>query len=656
MPGAVRPPASSPSARRVPARTGRTAGARRRTREAVKTVDQPTAGAGPDGPEPRLGGARARPLPARAAPRRGRASASSGSRATSAWTARSRSSGSRCTTRRPRRAPSARPSPPRGSATPGSSRCTRPAATTTRCTSSPSSSAGRRWPSSMAEGALSDRDVAADRRRAVRRAGPRPRARRRAPRRQARQRPRPRERARRRRRGQAHRLRRRAHGRRRGADAHRRRRGHAGLHGARAGGGPRGGRAGRPLRARARRSTRRSPGVNPVRAAGAAATARRVGRCGSRRCAACAATCRRALCAAVDRAVAAAPERAARWRPARGAARPRWRAATSPDGRRASRLACDAPPRCPHAGRDADLLPGERHPATSGDRARRSSGAAPAAGEPAATPLALRRRPPALAVAARLRRARRWRELRALAAAAARAAGGRRARWPRRPSAALPRLAVAGRSPLALVEPGCAAEGARRPGGRSCRSRRCRPSSCCGAAGTLWSAPAAAPLLGGVSLAGAWPALAGQAAPPVAPRRARRARRLVARAGRGAARRAARRSGRRPAPPRAATWDGSATDALRDAVAPALSGGVLVLAGVWAVAAAALPLVVRGRAFALDLVGATVWAAALALGHPGRRGRRWTRAPGPPAVRGLVAGAVAAGVVAVAARASRGEA
>jgi eukaryotic-like serine/threonine-protein kinase len=66
---------------------------------------------------------------------------------------------------------------------------------------------------------------------------------------------------------------------------------------------------------------------------------------------------------------------------------------------------------------------------------------------------------------------------------------------------------------------------------------------------------------------------------------------------------------------------------------------------VWALAALVLPILVRGRLFAVDLVGATAWAAALGSA---------TQAVAP-GMRGLVAGAVVAGGVAVAARASRGE-
>ena len=137
---------------------------------------------------PAGGGARPRALPPRAAPRAPAASASSGSRTTSGSTATVAVKRIAVRRPRPRRAPSARRSPPPAWRTRGSSRSTRPAATTTRSTSSPSSCAGRTLAELIADGELSDRDVLRDRRRAVRRARPRARARRRAPRRQAGQR------------------------------------------------------------------------------------------------------------------------------------------------------------------------------------------------------------------------------------------------------------------------------------------------------------------------------------------------------------------------------------------------------------------------------------------------------------------------------------
>ena len=47
---------------------------------------------------------------------------------------------------------------------------------------------------------------------------------------------------------------------------------------------------------------------------------------------------------------------------------------------------------------------------------------------------------------------------------------------------------------------------------------------------------------------------------------------------------------------------------------PLVDSGVLACAGLWAVAAAILPWLVRGRSAALDLVAATVWAAGIAVG------------------------------------------
>ena len=69
-------------------------------------------------------------------------------------------------------------------------------------------------------------------------------------------------------------------------------------------------------------------------------------------------------------------------------------------------------------------------------------------------------------------------------------------------------------------------------------------------------------------------------------------------------------------------------------------------------AALALPVVVRGRVLAADVVGATAWAAALGSATQAVAGTlSWQ-----PTMRGLVAGAVVAGGLAVAFAASRGEA
>ena len=105
--------------------------------------------------------------------------------------------------------------------------------------------------------------------------------------------------------------------------------------------------------------------------------------------------------------------------------------------------------------------------------------------------------------------------------------------------------------------------------------------------GTLWSLPAAAPALDVIGLGGAHPALAGQA------------RSLPTRGALGAL----------------GFWWLTLAPIVTQ-VDPDLDRlaepGIAALAGLWAVAAAVLPLAVRGRNLAVDVVAATVWAAALA--------------------------------------------
>ena len=84
---------------------------------------------------------------------------------------------------------------------------------------------------------------------------------------------------------------------------------------------------------------------------------------------------------------------------------------------------------------------------------------------------------------------------------------------------------------------------------------------------------------------------------------------------------------------------------------PMLAGGALSLAVLWALAAIVLPVLVRGRSAALDLVGVAGWAATVAAGT---QALSEALVLDPP--RGLVLGAVAGGVIAVAARAVRGRA
>ncbi|CAA9486619.1 MAG: hypothetical protein AVDCRST_MAG13-1490, partial [uncultured Solirubrobacteraceae bacterium] len=96
----------------------------------------------------------------------------------------------------------------------------------------------------------------------------------------------------------------------------------------------------------------------------------------------------------------------------------------------------------------------------------------------------------------------------------------------------------------------------------------------------------------------------------------------------------------------------SARAAAEDVLVPLVSHGALAVGAVWALAAVVLPWIVRGRSAGADLLGAAVWAAGLAAGTGAVAGLLpW--AGDPPAVRGLVGSAVAAGILAVLARAVR---
>ena len=153
--------------------------------------------------------------------------------------------------------------------------------------------------------------------------------------------------------------------------------------------------------------------------------------------------------------------------------------------------------------------------------------------------------------------------------------------------------------------------------------------------GSAWSVPALAPVLGLVALAGAYPALAGRARGPLTRAAlgalgawwAVLAEPLLGRA---------LLSGGTPAAEPA-----TAQAAFDDVLGPLLTGGALLYAAVWALAALVLPWLVRGRWLALDVVAAATWAAALGAG--GAAVADLNTAPEP---RGLVLGAVVAGVLA----------
>jgi hypothetical protein len=168
----------------------------------------------------------------------------------------------------------------------------------------------------------------------------------------------------------------------------------------------------------------------------------------------------------------------------------------------------------------------------------------------------------------------------------------------------------------------------------------------------MWLAALLAPALGLAGLAGAYPAIAGQA-----PRW--RQRLLLGALGYWWTVLAEPLLGRRlwlgPAsatPPRA-VWEGSLTSAASHVVGPLLSSGVLLGALLWGAAALILPWIVRGAHAALDVIAAVVWSAALCSAAPaldsGLRGAASHASP-----RGAVLGAVLGGLVAVAARALRG--
>ncbi len=155
-----------------------------------------------------------------------------------------------------------------------------------------------------------------------------------------------------------------------------------------------------------------------------------------------------------------------------------------------------------------------------------------------------------------------------------------------------------------------------------------------------WSLPAAAPVLGLVGLAGAYPALAG------------RATRARTRAGLGAAG-AAWALLAEPAlskalvlgtPQPEPSWDAIAGRALQDAAWPLVTSGAALLIVLWALASLVLPWLVRGRSLIIDVVAAAVWAGALAAATATLTER--VVGPGSTAP-GLLGGALLATAVAV---------
>jgi hypothetical protein len=163
-----------------------------------------------------------------------------------------------------------------------------------------------------------------------------------------------------------------------------------------------------------------------------------------------------------------------------------------------------------------------------------------------------------------------------------------------------------------------------------------------------------APALGVVGLAGAFPALAGQLRRPLARAGVGAlgywwlvlaepllARRLWL--------------GTAPGTPTRTAWEGSLDGAAAHVVGPLLVTGVALGAALWALAALVLPWLVRGRSAALDVVAASAWSAGVAAAAPALDAGLRAHAA-YPSPRGAVIGAVLGGAVAVAARALRGPA
>ena len=364
---------------------------------------------------------------------------------------------------------------------------------------------------------------------------------------------------------------------------------------------PRSARLRRDLPRRALRRDRRRARRRPGRAARAGRAARRAARRRER-------AHRRGR---PRRARDAAPRRPADHRPHRGL----WRACAA--RRRDDARPCDRRSGC--AARTAGPTDPPHRPA----RPRRAR--APA-GSPVRLARARRRRP-----ARRRRRARR-----------ARARSGPSRPSPGSPPRALPRSpprccrASAGFSPSSRSAPGSSRPRPTARAPRWCSRPPRRPVPfLLPRAGLLWSVPVLAPLLGTVALA---PAFVGVAA--LAPTPWRRA--GLAAAGfwwlvlgeaiTGQALLFGSPDGTLPR----ADWEGSISAAASD-VARSRSSTSPALAPVlvWAAFAVALPLVVRGRWLAVDLVGAGVWAVGadrrqVALGDalaPERRARPGPRAP-----------------------------
>jgi serine/threonine protein kinase len=170
--------------------------------------------------------------------------------------------------------------------------------------------------------------------------------------------------------------------------------------------------------------------------------------------------------------------------------------------------------------------------------------------------------------------------------------------------------------------------------------------------GASWLGCVLAPVLGLAGLAGAFPAIAGQASRW----RERATLGVLGYWWLGLAEPLLGRDlwlGEPAGTPARPAWEGSLSLAATHVIGPLLALGVLLGALLWGAGAVVLPWLVRGRSAVLDVVAVTVWSAAIAAAAPALDAGLSAHAL-HPSPRGAVLGAIFGGVLAVAARALRG--
>ena len=167
---------------------------------------------------------------------------------------------------------------------------------------------------------------------------------------------------------------------------------------------------------------------------------------------------------------------------------------------------------------------------------------------------------------------------------------------------------------------------------------------------TTWPLSAAAPALGALSLAGAWPAIAARAVSPW--RRAALAiTGWVWLALASALANADLYARRPPATPAASAWMPSLQQTVDHVLAPLVSTPMVACALVWAAAAVVLPLLTERRRFPVAVVLVTVWSAIVVSAIATFLGVNHSRGAGMPAT--AVLGAIVGAIVALAPAALR---